>query len=51
MKLIQVINGKACLSIWVWKFLLTHEGGWRWSVSFYPDYENGLRYWWRNRKG
>lgn len=53
MKLIQVINGSAALSVWVWKFLFTYEGTrrsriwWRWSVHFYPDYENGLRYWWK----
>jgi len=50
MKLIQVINGAGGLSVWVWKFLCHHNGGWRWSVSFYPDYEHGIREWWRNRK-
>lgn len=35
---IEIINGKAGLSIWIGKILIT-KGRYDFSISYYPDYE------------
>jgi hypothetical protein len=49
-KFIDVIRteGGSIVAVWVWKFLYTPGEGWR-SLSFYPDYEHGIREWWNKR--
>lgn len=58
---IQVIDGDAALSIWIWKFLITLPS-WKLrhrryaivllkglndsTIDFYPDYEHTWREWW-----